>query len=110
VNGKPFVWLGNKASRFLIVSKIAQTAKFSAMECVTGPSRPENEDRQIRISIDGNVSEADLTGALSVEMPLKPGLNSLEITWQDAPAVSAHSDGAPRAFPLGLWDYRISDR
>jgi hypothetical protein len=110
VNGKPFVWLGNKASRFLIVSKIAQTAKFSAMECVTGPSRPENKDRQIRISIDGNVSQADVTGALSIEMPLKPGLNSLEIACQDAPAGLAHSDGAPRALPLGLWDYRISDK
>ena len=30
VNGKPFVWLGNNATRFFIVSKIAQTATFSA--------------------------------------------------------------------------------
>ena len=52
VNGKPFVWLGNNATRFLIVSKIAQTATFSAGECLTGPSRPEDKDRQIRISTD----------------------------------------------------------
>src|SRR5262249_18690020 len=55
VNGKPFVWLGNDATRFLVVSKIAQTATFSAWECLTGPARPRDRDRQIRISIGGNV-------------------------------------------------------
>ena len=110
VNGKPFVWLGNNATRFLIVSKIAQTANFSAWECLTGPSRPEDRDRQIRISIGGNVWQADVTGTLSLEVPLKPGLNFLDIACQDSPTVSAQPNGDPRTFPLGLWDYRISSK
>ena len=108
VNGKPFVWLGNNASRFLIVSKIAQTANFSALKCLTGPGPPENKNRHIRISIGGKVWQADVSGALSIEVPLKPGLNFLDITCQDSPTVSVQSDGDPRIPPVGLWDYRIS--
>jgi hypothetical protein len=107
VNGKPFVWLGNNATRFLIVSKIAQTASFSAEECATGPSRPEDKDRQIRISTDGNVWQADISGALSAEVPLKAGLNFLDIAYQDS-RVSEQPNGDARPRPIGLWDYRIS--
>jgi hypothetical protein len=110
VNGKPFVWVGNTAARFLIVSKIAQTVYFSALECLAGLSSEQSKDRQIRISIGGNVSQTDVTGALSIKVPLKPGLNFLEIASQDSPAISADPDGDPRALPLGLWDYRISDK
>ena len=110
VNGKPFVWLGNNATRFLIVSKIAQTATFSAGECLTGPSRPEDEDRQIRISAGGNVWQADVSGALLVQVPLKPGLNFLDIACQNPPAASAQANGDTKALPLGLWDYRISNK
>jgi hypothetical protein len=110
LNGKPIVWLGNKATRFFIVSRVAQTATFSAEECVTGPSRPEDKDRQIRISIGGNVFQADVSGALSLQVPLKPGLNLLDIACQDPAAIFSQSDGAPSALPLGLWDYRISDK
>jgi hypothetical protein len=110
VNGKPFVWLGNNTTRFLIVSRIAQTANFSAEECLTGPSRPENKDRQIRISIGDKVWQTDVSGALSIKVPLKPGLNYLDIACQGSPAVSAQSENDPRALPLGLWDYRISNK
>jgi hypothetical protein len=109
LNGKPFVWLGNNATRFLIVSKIVQTATFSAWECLTGPSRPEDRDRQIRISIGGNVWQADVAGTLSLKVPLKPGLNFLDIACEDSSAVSAQANGDTKAVPLGLWDYRISN-
>jgi hypothetical protein len=108
VNGAPFVWLGNKASRFLVVSKTAETATFSAWECSTGPASPENEHRQIRVSINGNVQEVDVSGAFSMEVPLKPGLNFLDLIRQDPPTVTAQSSGDPQARPLGLWNYRIS--
>jgi len=110
LNGKPFVWLGKNATRFFIVSEIAQTATFSALECLTGPIRPEDKDRQIRISIGGNVWHADVSGALSLEVPLRPGLNFLDIAYQDSPTVSAPPEGDTQAIPLGLWDYRISSK
>jgi hypothetical protein len=109
VNGKPFVWLGNTPVRFLIVSSIAQTAKFSALECLTGSSLPEDRDRRIRISIGGNVWQTDVSGALSLQVPLKPGLNFLDIARDDSSTVSAQANGNSKAVPLGLWDYRISD-
>jgi len=108
VNYKPFVWLGNKPTRFFIISKIAQTANFSAEECLTGPS-PEVKDRQIRISTGGNVWQADVKGTLSIEVPLKPGLNILDIACQDSPTVPAQPYRDARALPLGLWDYRINN-
>ena len=107
VNGKPFVWLGNTAARLLIVSKVAQTANFSAWECLAGPSREEDKDRHVQISIGGNVWQQDVTGALSLEVPLKPGLNFLDIACQDSPTVTAQSDNDAGDLPLGLWDYRI---
>ena len=107
VNGAPFVWLGNKASRLLVVSKTAETATFSAWECSTGPSSPENEHRQIRVSINGNVQEVEVSGAFSMKVPLKPGLNFLDLIRQDLPTVMAQSSGDPQARPLGLWNYRI---
>jgi len=110
VNGKPFVWLGDSATRFLIVSKIAQTATFSAEGCLTSPSRTEDKDRQIRISIGGNVWQADVTGALSVQVPLKPGLNFLDITRQDSSTVSEQANGDTKALPLGLWNYQIGSK
>jgi len=110
VNGKPFVWLSENASRFLIVSKVAQTANFLAWESLTGPSSPENKDRRIRISTGGNVWQEDVSGALSVEVPLKPGLNYLDIASLDSRAVSARSGDHPGAFPLGLWEYRIGNK
>ena len=109
VNGKPFVWLGNNATRFLIVSKIVQTATFSAWECLTGPSSPEDRDRRIRISIGGNVWQADAAGALSLQVPLKPGLNFLDIACDDSSTVSAQANGDTKAVPLGLWDYGIGN-
>ena len=108
LNGKPIVWLGTNATRFLIVSKIAQTATFSAEECRTGPSGPADKDRRIRISTDGSVWQADLSGTFSTEVALKPGLNFLDITYQDPPAASAQASGGTQAVPRGLWDYRIS--
>jgi hypothetical protein len=110
VNGKPFVWLGNNATRFLIVSKIAQTATFSAGECLTGPNRTEDKDRQIGISIGGNVRQVEVSGALSLQVPLKPGLNFLDIACQDRPAASTQPSGDTKALPVGLWDYRISSK
>jgi len=110
VNGEPFVWLGNNATRFLIVSSIAQTANFSAEECLTGPTRSEDKDRQIRVSIGGSVWLADVSGSLSLRVPLKPGLNFLDIACQDPPAASAQANGDTKAVPLGLWDYRISKK
>jgi len=110
VDYKPFVWLGKNATRFLIVSNNAQTATFSAEECLTGPSRPEEKDRQIRISTEGNVWQADASGALSIEVPLKPGLNFLDIARQDTPTVSAEPNVDPSTIPLGLWDYRITSK
>jgi hypothetical protein len=110
VNGKPFVWLGNDTTRFLIVSKIAQRANFSAEEFLTVPSRPEDNDRQIRISIGGDSWLTGVSGALPLQVPLKPGLNFLDIACQDSPAVSAKPDGDPRIVTLGLWDYRISSK
>ena len=108
VNGKPFVWLGDNATRFLIVSKIPQTATFSAKECITGPTRPKNKDRQIHIAIGGNVWQADVSGALSFQVPLKPGLNFLDIACQDSSTVSEQPNGDTGALPVGIWDYRIS--
>jgi hypothetical protein len=110
VNGKPFVWLGNDATRFLIVSKIAQRANFSAEECLTGPSCPEDNDRQIRISTEGSVWEADVSGVLSTEVALKPGLNFLNIACQDSSTILKQPNGDARALPLGLWDYRINNK
>jgi len=110
VNGKPFVWLGNNATRFLIVSNNAQTANFSAEECLTGPSHPEDKDWQIRISTGGNVWQADASGALSLQVPLKPGLNFLDIACQDSPTVSEQPNSDAKSLPLGLWDYRISSK
>jgi hypothetical protein len=107
VNGKPFVWLWDNATRFFIVSEIAQTATFSAEECLSVPSRPEDKDRRICISIGGNVWQADVSGALSIEVPLKPGLNFLDIAYQDS-RVSEQPNGDARPRPIGLWDYRIS--
>jgi hypothetical protein len=110
VNGKPFVWLGNKASRFLIVSKIAETATFTASECLTGPSDSRQKDAQIQASINGSVQQVDVSGVFSIEVLLKPGLNILDLVYQDTPTVSAPSSGDPKARPLGLWDYRISSK
>jgi hypothetical protein len=109
-NGKPFVWLGNNATRFLIVSKIAQTATFSAAECLTGPSRPEYKDRQIRVSIGSDVWQTDVSGALSLQVPLKPGLNFLDISCQNSSTVSEQTNGDTKALPLGLWDYQVSSK
>jgi len=110
LNGKPIVWLGKKATRFLIVSKIAQMATFSAEECLTGPSRPAHKDQQIRISTEGNVWQTDASGVLSTEVALKPGLNFLDIACRDSSTVSEQPNGDARALPIGLWDYRISDK
>ena len=110
VNGKPFIWLGNNATRFLIVSKIAQPATFSAGEFVTGPSRPEDKDRQIRVSIGGNVFQADVSGTLSLEVPLQAGLNYLDIVGLDSPTVSEQPNGDAKELPIGLWDYRITSK
>jgi hypothetical protein len=109
-NGKPFVWLGNNATRFLIVSSKAQTANFSAWEYLAGPGCPQDRDRHLRISIGSNVFQAAVTGTLSIEVPLKPGLNYLDIVCQDSPTDSAQPNSDPRTFPLGLWDYRISNK
>jgi len=108
VNGKPFVWLGNNATRFLIVSKMGQTATFLAEGCFTGPSGTEDKDRRISVSIGGTVWQEDVTGALSLQVRLKPGLNILEIGSHDASTASEQPDGDTKALPLGLWDYRIS--
>jgi hypothetical protein len=108
VDGKPFVWLGNNATRFLIVSKTAQTATFSAEACVTGPSDPEDKHRRICVSNGDHVWLADASGTLSVEAPLKPDLNFLDITLQGASTVSAQANDDTKAFPLGLWDYGVS--
>jgi hypothetical protein len=105
LNGKPIVWLGTNATRFLIVSKIAQTANFSAEECLTGPSHTEGKARQIRISVGGDVWQADVSGALSFQVPLEPGLNILDIACQES--VSEQANGDPKSLPIGLWDYRI---
>jgi hypothetical protein len=110
LNGKPIVWLGNNATRFSIVSNIAQEATFSAEECLTGPSRPEDKDRQIRISTDDNVWQADVSGALSIEMALKPGLNFLDIASKDSSTVSERFKHDTKALLLGLSDYRISSK
>jgi hypothetical protein len=108
VNGKPFVWLGSKPRRFLIVSKIAQTATFSALECLTGPSDPEKKDPQIQASINGNVQQVNVSGVCSIEVLLKPGLNLLDLVYQETPTVPGQSSGDQKARPLGLWNYRIS--
>jgi hypothetical protein len=110
LNGKPFVWLGNNATRFFIISKIAQTAIFSAGECLTDPSGPVDNDRQIRISADGNVWQTQVSGTLSIEVPLKPGLNFLDIACQDSSTGPEQSNGDATALPLGLWNYRISNK
>jgi hypothetical protein len=96
VKGKPLVWMGNNPIRFLIVSKTAQTATFSAWECLTGSSRPENELRQIHILINGNVQPVEASADLSVAVTLKPGLNFLDLAGQES------------ALPFGLWNYRIN--
>jgi hypothetical protein len=64
----------------------------------------------MRISIGGNVWQADVTGALSIEVALKPGLNFLEIAYQSSPTFSALANGDQMALPLGLWDYQISSK
>ena len=69
-----------------------------------------NKDRQIRISTGGKVWQADASGSLSIQVPLKPGLNVLDIVCQDPGTNSADSNGETIALPLGLWDYRIADR
>jgi len=58
----------------------------------------------------GNVWQADVSGALSLQVPLKPGLNFLEIARQDSSTVSAQPNSDARALPLGLWDYRVSSK
>jgi hypothetical protein len=108
VNGEPFVWLGDKATRFFIVSGMEQTANFSAW--LTGPIQLEGKDRQIRISIGGKVWQENVLGALSIEVPLKPGLNIMEIKSQDSPAASRQAEDDPNELPLGLWDYRINSK
>jgi hypothetical protein len=108
LNGKPLIWLGSSVTRFLIVSNMTQTANFSAW--VTSPGRPEDQGRQIGISIGGNTWQVKVSGALSVQVPLKPGLNYLDVTYQDPPTVLVQSKNNPKSFPLGLWDYRISDK
>ena len=107
LEGKPLIWLGSNATRFLLVSNSAQTANFSAW---ANPPGPEDQARQIGISIGGHTWQAKVSGALSMEVPLQPGLNYLDITVQDPPRVSAQPENNPKTFPLGLWDYRISEQ
>jgi hypothetical protein len=108
VNSKPFAWLGKTATRFLLVSKNAQTAIFSAW--LTGPGRPEDEKRQIGISIGGNTWQTEASGALSIQVPLKAGLNYLDVLSEESPTVSARLGDGPKTLPLGLWDYQINNK
>jgi hypothetical protein len=111
VNGKPFVWLGNRAAGFLIVSRIAQTANFTAWESLAGGPRGEVEkDRHLHISLGSNVWQTDVSGVLCIEVSLKPGLNILDIACEDFPAASMQSHGGPGTLPVGLWNYRISSQ
>jgi hypothetical protein len=105
LNGKPFIWLGSNGIRFLVVSNVEQTASLSAW--LTAPGRPADQERQIRISIGGQVWQGRVSGALSVKVPLKPGLNYLDIACQDPAAMLAEPENDPETFPLGLWDYQI---
>jgi hypothetical protein len=107
LNGKPFVWLGSDPTRFLVVSNTAQTANFLAWP--TGPSRLDH-NQQIRVSIDGKSWQANVSGSLAIEVPLKPGLNYLDIARRGPSAVLAPSEDDPNALPLGLWDYRIGGK
>ena len=50
-NGKPFVWLGNNATRFLIVSKQGADRKFFCVGISSRPGLPQDRDRHLRISI-----------------------------------------------------------
>jgi hypothetical protein len=95
-----FGW-GTRRAAFWSFLKINQPASFSTWECSTGPSGSENEHRQIRVSINGNVQEVDVSEAFSMEVPLKPGLNFLGPVRQDPPTVAAQSSGDPQARPLG---------
>jgi hypothetical protein len=109
VNGRPFVWLGRNTVRLLIVSNNAQTVNFAAWP--TGPSRPEEKHRQILISIGDNAWPVDVSESLSIDVSLKPGLNYLDIRYQDSSTVAAQQfKDDPGTLPLGLWDYRISNR
>jgi hypothetical protein len=83
---------------------------FFGRGCLTAPSRPEDKDRQIRFSTGSNVWQAEVSGAFSLQVPLKAGLNHLDIVRRDPPMVLAHANGDPLALPLGLWDYRISNK
>jgi hypothetical protein len=71
---------------------------------VTGPSRPESEDQQMRVSIGDKLWQVNVSGALSLEVPLNPGLDFLDIARQDSPAFAAQPDRDPRALPVGLWN------
>jgi hypothetical protein len=108
LNGKPFVWLRSDPTRFLVVSNTEQTANFLAWP--SGPHRSEEHQQQIRVSIDGKSWQASVSRSLSIEVPLKSGLNYLDIARQDPSVVPAQSEDDPKVLPFGLWDYRIGGR
>lgn len=107
VNGKPFVWIANEPTHFVVDSPRRQNIRFSAEEGWLGGSLPEVDTRVITVDV-GEFRRTIITrGTFSLDIPIECGQNIVRIWCEDKPTVSVTPNGDRRVLLFGLLDFRF---
>jgi hypothetical protein len=107
VNGKPFVWIANEPTRFVVDSPRRQNMRFSAEEGWLGPSLPKVDTRVITVNVGDFRRTFTTRGTFSLDIPIECGQNIVEIWCEDKPTVTVTPNGDRRVLLLGLLDFRF---
>jgi hypothetical protein len=107
LDGKPFFWIGSKATILHIQSPFTGNIRIF-FDASPGPSRPESAERHLLItSGDWNSVVVVQSGRILFEAPVLSGENEIFLEVIEKPTLSVLPNGDKRPLMLGVLDLKL---
>lgn len=109
VEGKNFLWIGDRPTRFVITAERAMSVMLNSEGVLLGPSIRRSDFRTLCVRSAGALEEFEVRHRLNARVRLSRGANVVDVWCLDESDVVEQPNGDRRVLLLGVLNYHLTE-